>query len=161
MAIIVFLQSNCFCKNGEKPWSYRLPFDHDYGCCCWYTWDSSWNSSKQGKKIEWWFKNLELINWFQSCIYGLSLTITIWFFLLYFETPKQVKHLRKWIFDCRDPSSQAFKLGLAASIIMILAHFIANLLGGCICIRSSNDFKTATPNKQLAVASLIFSWYIH
>ncbi|KAH7545840.1 hypothetical protein FEM48_Zijuj01G0136400 [Ziziphus jujuba var. spinosa] len=72
----------------------------------------------------------------------------------------KVKHLRKWIFDCRDPSSQAFKLGLAASIIMILAHFIANLLGGCICIRSSNDFKTATPNKQLAVASLIFSWII-
>ncbi|KAF3451628.1 hypothetical protein FNV43_RR07723 [Rhamnella rubrinervis] len=72
----------------------------------------------------------------------------------------KVKHLRMWIFDCRDPSYQAFKLGLAAAILLMLAHTIANLLGGCICFWSRQDFHKATANRQLAVASLIFSWMI-
>uniref|UniRef100_A0A6N2MNY3 Uncharacterized protein n=1 Tax=Salix viminalis TaxID=40686 RepID=A0A6N2MNY3_SALVM len=34
----------------------------------------------------------------------------------------QVKHLRLWIFECREPSEDAFKLGLAAAGILVLAH---------------------------------------
>lgn len=79
--------------------------------------------------------------------------------LIFVKHLEQVKHLRMWIFECRDPSAQAFKLGLAAAILLILAHAIANLLGGCICIWSRQDFDKATANKQLAVASLISSWY--
>ncbi|KAK4421303.1 hypothetical protein Salat_2080800 [Sesamum alatum] len=30
---------------------------------------------------------------------------------------RQVKHLRMWIYECRDPSSQAFNLGLAAVVL--------------------------------------------
>uniref|UniRef100_A0A2N9FKK2 Uncharacterized protein n=1 Tax=Fagus sylvatica TaxID=28930 RepID=A0A2N9FKK2_FAGSY len=72
----------------------------------------------------------------------------------------KVKHLKMWIFECRDPSYQAFKLGLAAAILLVLAHTIAQVLGGCICIWSKQDYSKATANKQLAVASLIFSWII-
>ncbi|KAM1562227.1 hypothetical protein ACFX1Z_005259 [Malus domestica] len=70
----------------------------------------------------------------------------------------KVHHLKVWIFECRDPSYQAFKLGLAAAVILAVAHVIGNLLGGCICISSKEDYQKATANKQLAVASLILSW---
>ncbi|KAF3947855.1 hypothetical protein CMV_026073 [Castanea mollissima] len=72
----------------------------------------------------------------------------------------KVKHLRMWIFECRDPSYQAFKLGLAAIILLLLAHVIAQLLGGCICVRSKAEFSNSTPNQQLAIGSLIFVWII-
>lgn len=72
----------------------------------------------------------------------------------------QVNHLRAWIFECRDPSYQAFKLGMAAVVLLIMAHVIANLLGGCIFIRSREELDQASPNKQLAAASLILSWYL-
>lgn len=65
-----------------------------------------------------------------------------------------------WIFECRDPSEQAFKLGLAAAILLALAHVIGNLLGGCVCISSKEDYDRSSANKQLAVASLVFSWYV-
>ncbi|MCI05946.1 hypothetical protein A2U01_0027001, partial [Trifolium medium] len=39
------------------------------------------------------------------------------------------KSMKVWIFDCRYPSHQAFQLGLAAVILLSLAHIIANLLG--------------------------------
>ncbi|WCJ20346.1 hypothetical protein M5689_002583 [Euphorbia peplus] len=72
----------------------------------------------------------------------------------------KVKHLRMWIFECRDPSYQAFKLGMAAALLMLLAHIIANFFGGCLCVSSKEDFDKSSPNKQLAIASLIFSWII-
>ncbi|KAK7302156.1 hypothetical protein RJT34_13037 [Clitoria ternatea] len=70
------------------------------------------------------------------------------------------KHMRVWIFDCRYPSYHAFKLGLAATTLLALAHVIANLLGGCICVWSKDQYRTATANKQLAVAFLIFTWIV-
>ncbi|KAF8409466.1 hypothetical protein HHK36_005542 [Tetracentron sinense] len=75
-------------------------------------------------------------------------------------TQNKVKHLRLWIFECREPSHEAFKLGLAAASILALAHVIANLLGGCICICSKEEFQRSSANKQLSVACLIFSWII-
>uniref|UniRef100_A0A6N2MPH8 Uncharacterized protein n=1 Tax=Salix viminalis TaxID=40686 RepID=A0A6N2MPH8_SALVM len=72
----------------------------------------------------------------------------------------QVKHLRLWIFECREPSEDAFKLGLAAAGILVLAHVIANLLGGCACICSQEDLQRASPHRQLSVACFLFSWII-
>ncbi|KAI4299241.1 hypothetical protein L6164_032718 [Bauhinia variegata] len=72
----------------------------------------------------------------------------------------KTRHTKLWIVECRDPSYQAFKLGLAAAIFLALAHAIANLLGGCICIRSKEEYGKATANKQLAIAFLIFSWIL-
>ncbi|KAG5104575.1 hypothetical protein JHK82_041545 [Glycine max] len=65
-----------------------------------------------------------------------------------------------WIFECRYPSYQAFKLGLAAATFLALAHVIANLLGGCICVWSKEQYLSATANRKLAVAFLIFSWVV-
>ncbi|KAJ4837156.1 hypothetical protein Tsubulata_015899 [Turnera subulata] len=72
----------------------------------------------------------------------------------------KVKHLKMFIFECRDPSYQAFKLGVAAAVLLTLAHAIAVLLGGCICVRSKEEYQTSTANRQLAVASHIFAWII-
>ncbi|XP_030451995.1 protein DESIGUAL 2 [Syzygium oleosum] len=72
----------------------------------------------------------------------------------------KVKHLKVWVFECRDPSYQAFKLGVAACVLLALAHAIGNWMGGCVCIWSKEDLNRVTANKQLAVASLIFSWII-
>lgn len=66
--------------------------------------------------------------------------------------------MKVWGFECRHPSYQAFKLGVAALILLALAHTIASLLGGCICVRSREQYQSATANRQLAVAFLIFSW---
>lgn len=72
----------------------------------------------------------------------------------------KVKHLKMLIFECRDPSYTAYKLGLAAAILLALAHTIANVIGGCVCVWSKEDYKKSTANKQLAVGCLIFSWII-
>ncbi|CAL9013840.1 unnamed protein product [Prunus brigantina] len=72
----------------------------------------------------------------------------------------KVKHLRRWIFECREPSHAAFKLGLAAAGLLVAAHVVANLLGGCNCICSQEELQKAPPNKQLSVACLVFTWYV-
>ncbi|KAK4257869.1 hypothetical protein QN277_007401 [Acacia crassicarpa] len=70
----------------------------------------------------------------------------------------KVKHLRLWIFECREPSLEAFLLGLGAVALSAIAHVIANLLGGCNCIFSQQEFAKAPPNTQLSVACLILTW---
>ncbi|KAG5516597.1 hypothetical protein RHGRI_037351 [Rhododendron griersonianum] len=72
----------------------------------------------------------------------------------------KVENLKIWVLECRDPSYQAFKLGMAAAVLLALAHTIANLLGGCVCIWSKEELEKASANKQLAAASLIFSWIL-
>jgi hypothetical protein len=78
--------------------------------------------------------------------------------LIFIGIWKQEKPMKVWIFECRYPSHQAFQLGLAAVILLSLAHIIANLLGGCVCVWSKDQYRSATANRQLAVAFLIFSW---
>lgn len=73
---------------------------------------------------------------------------------------EQVNHLKVWIFECRDPSYQAFKLGLAATILLVLAQVISKLLGGCICIRSREELDQSSSNKQLAFASVVLQWFV-
>jgi hypothetical protein len=72
---------------------------------------------------------------------------------------KQVKHLKVWIFECREPSHDAFMLGLGAAVLLGLSHVIANLLGGCNCVCSQQEFEKASSNRQLSVACLILTWY--
>ncbi|KAJ0110580.1 uncharacterized protein LOC116112908 [Pistacia vera] len=67
----------------------------------------------------------------------------------------KVNHMRLWIFECRNPSHDAFMLGLIAGVLLVLAHVISNLLGGCMCICSQ-----ASPCRQLSLACLLFSWII-
>ncbi|XP_059452266.1 protein VASCULATURE COMPLEXITY AND CONNECTIVITY-like [Corylus avellana] len=72
----------------------------------------------------------------------------------------KVKQLRLFIFECKEPSSQAFKLGFAAATLLGLAHVIANLLGGCNCICSQEELEKASPSRQLSLACLFFTWII-
>ncbi|KAK7246647.1 hypothetical protein RIF29_41517 [Crotalaria pallida] len=72
----------------------------------------------------------------------------------------QVKHRKMWIFECRDPSYKAFQLGLAAAILLTFAHAIASLLGGCVCVWSREQYRSATANRKLTVIFLIFSWIL-
>jgi len=73
---------------------------------------------------------------------------------------KQVKDLKMWALECRDPSYGAFKLGVAASILLAFAHAFPHLLGGCICMRSKEECQRSTANRQLAVSFLLLSWYV-
>uniref|UniRef100_A0A7N2L9X1 Uncharacterized protein n=1 Tax=Quercus lobata TaxID=97700 RepID=A0A7N2L9X1_QUELO len=71
-----------------------------------------------------------------------------------------MKQLRVWIFECRDPSEKAFKLGLAAAKLLVLAHVIANMLGVCNCICSQEELRRASLSRKLSVALLIFTWIV-
>ncbi|KAK7342156.1 hypothetical protein VNO80_25099 [Phaseolus coccineus] len=72
----------------------------------------------------------------------------------------KVKHLKVWIFECREPSHQAFMLGLVAAVLLGLAHAIANMLGGCNCICSQQEFEKASSNRQISTACLILTWVV-
>ncbi|XP_004513545.1 protein VASCULATURE COMPLEXITY AND CONNECTIVITY-like [Cicer arietinum] len=72
----------------------------------------------------------------------------------------KVKHLKLWIFECRQPSHEAFMLGLGAAVLLGVSHVMANLLGGCNCICSQQEFDKASPNRQLSLACLIFTWVV-
>ncbi|GFQ07260.1 hypothetical protein PHJA_002870100, partial [Phtheirospermum japonicum] len=65
------------------------------------------------------------------------------------------KHLRLWIFECKEPRHDAFVLGLAAATLLGIAHVLANLLGGCSAC-TQEEIEKASPSKQLAMACLCF-----
>ncbi|KAL0321161.1 UNVERIFIED_CONTAM: hypothetical protein Sradi_5377600 [Sesamum radiatum] len=96
---------------------------------------------------------------FLACLLIMAMDITAGILGIQAEiSQNKVKHLRMWIYECRDPSNQAFNLGLAAVVLLTSAHVIANLLGGCVFIRSKQELDQASPDRQLAAASLILSW---
>ncbi|ONK65924.1 uncharacterized protein A4U43_C06F2390 [Asparagus officinalis] len=70
------------------------------------------------------------------------------------------KNLRFLFIECKEPVHQAYRLGLAAAILLGLAHTITILLGGCICICSTEEFRRSSRNKQLSAGTLILSWII-
>ncbi|KAI8008935.1 hypothetical protein LOK49_LG07G02406 [Camellia lanceoleosa] len=71
----------------------------------------------------------------------------------------RTKHVRLWLFECKDPSHEAFKLGVAAITLLSLAHVLANLIGGCsICRRE--EYQKASPSKQCSVACLFLTWVV-
>ena len=72
-----------------------------------------------------------------------------------------MEHFRERLVECRGPSQTAFDFGLAAAVLLALAHISANLLGGCTCLCSINKLRRASADKQFAMAALIFSWYIY
>ncbi|RWR84388.1 DUF1218 domain-containing protein [Cinnamomum micranthum f. kanehirae] len=72
----------------------------------------------------------------------------------------KVRHLRFMIFECKEPSNQAFLLGLAAAGLLAFAHVAATLLGGCMCICSTYEFQRSSSNKQLAAVCFVISWVI-
>ncbi|XP_060211464.1 protein VASCULATURE COMPLEXITY AND CONNECTIVITY-like [Lycium barbarum] len=73
----------------------------------------------------------------------------------------QEKHLKLWFFECKEPSHDAFILGLAAAGLLLAAHILANLVGGCnYCYCTGDDIQKAPPSRQLSLACLLFTWII-
>ncbi|CAK9161368.1 unnamed protein product [Ilex paraguariensis] len=73
----------------------------------------------------------------------------------------QEKHLRLWIFECKEPSHKAFLLGLAAATLLGLSHVLASLIGGCNCnVCTQEELQKASPSRQLSLACLLFMWII-
>ncbi|KAL0405574.1 UNVERIFIED_CONTAM: hypothetical protein Slati_3871300 [Sesamum latifolium] len=72
----------------------------------------------------------------------------------------QEKHLRLWIFECKEPSHEAFVLGVAAATLLSLAHVLANLVGGCSVCNTQEELQKAAPSKKLSMACLVFTWII-
>lgn len=69
----------------------------------------------------------------------------------------KAKHLRLWIFECKDPSHRALKLGLAAAGLLALAHITANVLGGCMGLCSQQK---AYFQRQFTTTCLFLAWII-
>ncbi|MED6205014.1 hypothetical protein PIB30_014011 [Stylosanthes scabra] len=67
----------------------------------------------------------------------------------------KVQHLKLWIFECRDPSQKAFQMGLAAAILLGIAHCLVGLMGGWSCFCSNNR---ASSNKQISMLCLVLAW---
>ncbi|XP_009763856.1 protein VASCULATURE COMPLEXITY AND CONNECTIVITY-like [Nicotiana tabacum] len=72
----------------------------------------------------------------------------------------QEKHLKLWLFECKEPSHDAFILGLAAAGLLGAAHILANLVGGCSLYCTSDEIQKAPPSRQLSLACLLFTWII-
>ncbi|CAI9754881.1 unnamed protein product [Fraxinus pennsylvanica] len=95
-----------------------------------------------------------------ACLLIVALDVTAGILGIKAEAAQnQEKHVRLWMFECKEPSHNAFVLGVAAATLLCIAHVLTNLLGGCnICTRE--EISTAPPSKQLSMACLVFTWII-
>ncbi|KAL1362892.1 hypothetical protein HN51_011101 [Arachis hypogaea] len=97
------------------------------------------------------------------CLCLLILIMDVGAGILGFEAEiaqNKVKHMRVWIFECREPSHKAFMMGLGAAVLLGLSHAIANLLGGCNCLCSHHDYDKASSTIQLSTLCLILTWVV-
>ncbi|KAG4124057.1 hypothetical protein ERO13_D10G016900v2 [Gossypium hirsutum] len=95
------------------------------------------------------------------CLLIIALDITAG--ILGIEAEKaenKAMHLGAGLVECRNTSSQAYKLGFAALVLLSLAHVIGTLLGGFFCLWRKGNPNKASVIKYLAVAFLIISWII-
>lgn len=68
--------------------------------------------------------------------------------------------MRLWLFECREPSQDAYRLGLGAAAVLVMAHVLINLVGGCLCICSQDEFQRSSSTKQISMACLVLTWYV-
>lgn len=95
------------------------------------------------------------------CIFVVALDVAAGILGIHaYMSQNQVKHVRFLFFECREPSHQAFQLGVAAASVLLIAHMIANIAGGCICYGSREDLRSSPVNKQIAGISLLLAWIL-
>ncbi|GMP65552.1 hypothetical protein CsSME_00026288 [Camellia sinensis var. sinensis] len=75
------------------------------------------------------------------------------------KAQNRVKHKRLRIFECKDASRDALKLGLAAVVLLTLANVTMSLLAGCTCIYSTEEHESSSATRRASFACLIFSWF--
>ncbi|XP_027348217.1 uncharacterized protein LOC113859710 [Abrus precatorius] len=66
----------------------------------------------------------------------------------------KVRSLRLLIFECREPSHQAFVLGTRAALLLGLTHVVTNLMGLYNCIRKFLFFRL------FLLACFILTWIV-
>lgn len=62
-------------------------------------------------------------------------------------------------FQCRETKGDGFRLGVAATTLLAVAHIAANLHGGFMCICCMEQLEKSPNNRQLWFACLLLSWY--
>ncbi|XP_006659813.1 uncharacterized protein LOC102706773 [Oryza brachyantha] len=70
----------------------------------------------------------------------------------------KVKKVTVLFIQCEKPVYRAYQLGLAAAVLLVVAHAVANFLGGCACICSQMEFIRASINRKLAATLIVLSW---
>ncbi|XP_021651071.1 protein VASCULATURE COMPLEXITY AND CONNECTIVITY isoform X2 [Hevea brasiliensis] len=63
-------------------------------------------------------------------------------------------------FQCRETKGDGFRLGVAATALLAVAHLAANLHGGFMCICCMEQLERSPSNRQLWFACLVFSWIV-
>ncbi|CAM0910925.1 unnamed protein product [Alopecurus aequalis] len=93
------------------------------------------------------------------CVLVLALDITAG--ILGFQAQaaqNKTKKVTVLFIQCEKPVYKAYQLGLAAAVILVVAHAVANFLGGCACICSQVEFVRASINRKLAATLIVLSW---
>ena len=49
--------------------------------------------------------------------------------------------------ECKESNRDAFKLGLAAAVLLALAHVTSNLLSGCMCTGFMEELERSSSTK--------------
>uniref|UniRef100_A0A0D6R5P7 Cytochrome b561 domain-containing protein n=1 Tax=Araucaria cunninghamii TaxID=56994 RepID=A0A0D6R5P7_ARACU len=95
------------------------------------------------------------------CVFVVALDIAAGILGVHAEIEQnKERHVRFFLFECREPSHEAFELGVAAASLLLIAHAIANVAGGCICFGSRQELESSPVNKQVAGISLLLAWII-
>lgn len=93
------------------------------------------------------------------CIVVLALDVTAGILGIEAQAAQnKVKKVTILFVQCEKPVYKAYQLGLAAAVLLVVAHAIANFLGGCACICSQLEFIKASINRKLAATTIILSW---
>ncbi|KAL0710576.1 hypothetical protein Bca4012_017554 [Brassica carinata] len=71
----------------------------------------------------------------------------------------QAKYLKLGLSECREPSQDAFRRGLGAIAMLVIAHVLINLFGGCLCI-CCQEFQRSSSTKQISMVCLVFTWIV-
>ncbi|EAZ41461.1 protein VASCULATURE COMPLEXITY AND CONNECTIVITY-like [Oryza sativa Japonica Group] len=93
------------------------------------------------------------------CVVILALDVTAGILGLQAQIAQnKVKTVRMLFIECEQSSSKVYQLGLAAAVLLVAAHAVANFLGGCACICSQMEFIRASIKRKLAATLIVLSW---
>ncbi|XP_047079438.1 protein DESIGUAL 3-like [Lolium rigidum] len=93
------------------------------------------------------------------CVLVLALDITAGILGLQAQAAQnKTKKVTVLFIQCEKPVYKAYQLGLAAAVLLVVAHAVANFLGGCACICSQVEFIRASINRKLAATLIVLSW---
>ncbi|KAG6407023.1 hypothetical protein SASPL_130003 [Salvia splendens] len=70
----------------------------------------------------------------------------------------QVQHMKLWIFENKNPCQVAYALGLASACLLVIAHVLANFVGGCNLCTRVNHNEEASSTKKLSILWLVCTW---